>query len=1181
MAIEKIQDLFVRDIHRDIREVIKVDQTDETVIRTEIEEYIVTRTIRDSFIEILERYREAPLKPSDRMAVWISGFFGSGKSSFAKLLGLALANRPLGHNAVADLLAQRIADPKATVLLTTIAEKIPTNAVIFDVATDRGVMHGNQMLTEIMYRQLLKHFGYASDLDLAELEITLEGDGRLEEFAKTYGRLYPNKEWNRDKNKIALAMNEASRVMQELDRITYPAADSWVKGVKERADISPNLLAERCKELCLRRGENRSLAFVIDEVGQFVARSVDKMLDLQGVVQALGRVGQGKFWVIVTSQERLNELVSGLDDSRVELARLMDRFLPPVHLEPSDISEVTSKRVLAKKAEAEKDLGDRFERNRGSLTANTALSADIRLPELTRQAFIDLYPMLPYQVDLVIHVVSGLRTQGGASRHVGGANRTVIKLSQQLLAHPKVGLGEHPVGDLVRIDHIYDLVRDNIDSDIRDKIDRIPSEISHPMAQPVAKAICLLQFVKSVHRTAENIAAALYSAVGGDSRQAEVCQALDALLAAHKIRKGDDGYRIPTPAEDDWETRRAALKPHRSDANKIIRDIIVEKLWQPQPQYTLLNTRVFKGGMFLDGRERVKGDIEFHVLLADDKSDFDRQVAEARRRSQAERESVLWVVQLDERISSKVTEVFQSQEMLSKHERSAQTTVETRLVAEEARRRDDNKGEISRLLQQAFLNGSVFFQGGDRSPDENDRTVVKAAEGVMADALPQVFNRFQMGAARVARSDLVALVENADLRGLPAVFTTLKLLRIESGTPVLVTDSGPLFEMLTWISNKNDYGITPQGKALDAEYGKAPYGWEFDVVKLFALCLLRAGQVVVTSQGQTLESVEALTAKEVFTNNNLFRAATFRPKKSIDFAEILKAADAYKKTFGEQIKEVEQGVVAAAIRVKSTERQKDLLAVHALLEKHRLPGSEVFSGAISQMDQLSTAREEEAILGFSGCHAALKDALGRAAEIQGALTDPQLLMLRRAQGVLSGRWPFLAGESDLDNEDRTAAEKLEDLMQKESFYRELPAIDQLSTRLEKLYANRFQTAIDARANCYKQAVEHLHGTPGWEQIDADRQGRIAQPLTTRAVTDVPMSVPIPQLRADVDACPKRLADAVAEVHRLVEGDRVVVVKAAGHFSAGIDTTEQLEAALEGLRDECLHHIGKNKRVLIQ
>ena len=182
--------------------------------------------------------------------------------------------------------------------------------------------------------------------------------------------------------------------------------------------------------------------FVVDEVGQFVARDVQKMLDLQAIVQSLGVKGRGKHWVVVTSQEKLGELVSGLDDKKIELARLMDRFPLQVHLEPSDISEVTSRRVLSKNAAAQAALGKLFDEHRGRLTEHTRLTADIKLPELTRDSFIDLYPLLPYQIDLIIQVVSGLRTQGGASKHVGGANRTIIKLAQQLLINPAVNLAD-------------------------------------------------------------------------------------------------------------------------------------------------------------------------------------------------------------------------------------------------------------------------------------------------------------------------------------------------------------------------------------------------------------------------------------------------------------------------------------------------------------------------------------------------------------------------------------------------------------------------------------------------------------------------------------------------------------------------------------------------------------------
>jgi len=125
-------------------------------------------------------------------------------------------------------------------------------------------------------------------------------------------------------------------------------ADSWVKAVKNRLTSPPGKLAERANELMKRRRPGQALMFVVDEVGQFVARDVQKMLDLQAVVQSLGVKGRGKHWIVVTSQEKLGELVSGLDDKKIELARLMDRFPLQVHLEPSDISEVTSRRFCQK-----------------------------------------------------------------------------------------------------------------------------------------------------------------------------------------------------------------------------------------------------------------------------------------------------------------------------------------------------------------------------------------------------------------------------------------------------------------------------------------------------------------------------------------------------------------------------------------------------------------------------------------------------------------------------------------------------------------------------------------------------------------------------------------------------------------------------------------------------------------
>ena len=93
MTTQLIKTLFANDIHRRIEEVIKVDQTSDDILRDEINEYVVTDAIRSHYTNIFDAYRETPNKPHEGIAIWVSGFFGSGKSSFAKMLGLSIENR--------------------------------------------------------------------------------------------------------------------------------------------------------------------------------------------------------------------------------------------------------------------------------------------------------------------------------------------------------------------------------------------------------------------------------------------------------------------------------------------------------------------------------------------------------------------------------------------------------------------------------------------------------------------------------------------------------------------------------------------------------------------------------------------------------------------------------------------------------------------------------------------------------------------------------------------------------------------------------------------------------------------------------------------------------------------------------------------------------------------------------
>jgi hypothetical protein len=1175
-----IKNLFANDIHRRIEEVIKVDQTDQEIIRDEITEYVVTDAIRTHYTGIFEAYREAPNKPTDGVSIWVSGFFGSGKSSFAKMLGLAIANRTVAGESTAERFAARAGDKKLQVLLKAITEKIPTHAVIFDVSTDRGIRSGNQTLTEIMYGLFLQSLGYAKDLDLSELEIGLEEKGELARFEKEYKRLF-KKDWASEKGKIAFALSEASRVLHSLDPDTYPVADSWVKAVKNKADITPGKLADRAGELMKRRKPGRSLMFVVDEVGQFVARDVQKMLDLQAIVQQLGVKGRGKHWVVITSQEKLGELVSGLDDKKIELARLMDRFPLQVHLEPSDISEVTSRRVLSKNAAAQTALGKLFDEHRGRLTEHTRLTADIKLPELTREAFIDLYPLLPYQIDLIIQVVSGLRTQGGASKHVGGANRTIIKLAQQLLINPAVNLADSSLGDLVRLDHVYDLVEGNIGSEVRAKIAAISKVVDHPLAQPGAKVICLLQYVKSVHRSAENIAAALHGSVGGDSQLASVKEALRALEAAHQVRHGDDGYRIPSPAEDDWERLRNGISPKPGDSHRVYQEVL-SGFWQPQPSHTLFDTKSFKAGLAIHGREITAGDMMFQVHLAEDGKDFDALAAELRMRSQQERKHVFWAIALTDSIDRETVELFRSKEMLARKERETKGEDTPALIAEERVRLRRHSDELRRLVKAAALSGRIYFRGNDRSPGDRAIDVGKTAAEVLGQVLPEVFDRFKEAAAKATdvKKGTDALFTAENLQGLPSVFGNIGLLRDEKGKTVFRTESGTLKEVLDRIEERANYGDTASGRYLADEFAKEPFGWDFEVVRLLVLSLLRAGKIEATSKGQMLDTVTGVEARDTFSNNNLFRQASFRPKKGIEFEELVKASEAFRDTFGSEVKELNAGTIVSELRKEVARNEDTVSSALATLTAHRLPGGAVLEGAIGQMKAILRGSEDNAIATFNTSHRSIKDAIKRAVELEQVLNEPRLHDLeraRKAQGVL---WGFLSQESGISEDLRTRASSLEDLLARETFFKELPAIEQHTRALETEYARSFDDALDARVAVYTKAFDKLIKTPGWSEIDEDQQHRLAEPFERFQKRDAER-VPIPQLRADRDACDGRLRAAVAELRRTIDGERVVTVSVGSYFAGGVETEEQLEAALDGVREECARLIGEGKKVIVQ
>jgi len=1242
----RILDLFDRPVARQIEEVVKVDQTNPGAVYEEISEYVVTDTIRRYFTDILDRYDETPNKPHEGIGIWISGFFGSGKSSFAKILGYVLEGRELPGIDARELFLQRAQDDKIQALLTGIAARIPTTAVIFDVSTDRGVRSGSEKITEIMYRAFLRNLGYADDLGLAELEIALEGDKpeRLGPFVSAYEARY-NRLWAEGKKVTAFAINQASAIMHDLEPDTYPQADSWAKAKRE-VDVSPNLLAERVFALMERRREGRSVLFVIDEVGQYVSRSVDKILDLQGVVQALGRVGRdralqgkgtGQAWVAVTSQEKLNEIVSSLDDKRVELARLQDRFPLRVDLAPQDISEVTSRRVLTKTAAAEAELMALYSAHQHTLTARTRIQSDIPRATLSAIDFANLYPFLPYQVDLVISIVSGLRNQPGANRATGGSNRTIIKLAQQVLINGRVNLGEKPVGALVTLDMIYDLTEGNLTYERRQDIAEIARAVevaaSSATDDPdspfhtadgatilrVAKAITLLGFIRDTPATAENIAAVLYPTLAADSLQPTVQVAIDALVQGCSIKPTDSGYQMLSAEGKQWEEERLGIALRDADYSRQQKDVLTPLLDGLSYRYKDLKT--VKPTLYVS-EERLgkEGDVALRLVLADEGPEFAEDCDAARGRSRTEPAGAVWVLKRGANVDRWTEEMHRSKEMVARHERQTRTAEEGKLLGDEKERQKDAGSRLTVALTDALLSGRAYHDGVEYDIRGLGNDIRDAFTRLFEKIVPDAYPKFGLAAVKVKGDEADVLLASANLSGLPPVFYSgsegLRLVTEQGGKASIDTTAPAVKEVLDYIVGRAAYSDRATGKGLEAHFTGLDYGWDLDVVRLIVAALFRAGQIEVYAQGAPFRDYRNAAAREPFTRTPAFRAAAFLPRSGgITIQEKVAAAKAYQAIYGEDV-ELDEGMLAEAIKRRLGEEQPILVRLSTLLRTKKLPGEEQMTQTLATCQGIVQGDTEDAVKGFAASAATLREGLGLARRLHEATTDSNLAVLDRAHAALDRAWPPLrndiapvpAGDPDPwfgipfhDDRLDAIATRLDDNMGAESWYNRLADIATDTMTLEQAYRDRYKGAAEEYCTAYAGAQEELRAHPDWPILDEATQDRVLGPLKPRwphildAVPDggLPFAPSLPELRESLTGVGFRegearrlLEEALAPPTETIQRVRVrdYLGTAIGRQDPDEEierVAERLDDALQTLRSECLRLVAEGARVILE
>lgn len=1222
--MKTVGDLLHRDLNRKIEEIIQVDQADEQSVYDEITEYIATDSIRSQYYDLFKAIADAPSEPQEGIGVWVSGFFGSGKSSFAKYLGYALQNRSFRGEPFADLFKTQIEDDRVSNLLDLINAKTPTEVILFEIAKERDTRKVTERIAELMYTVLLRELDYAEDFDIAELEIELEAEGKLDKFTQTCKKLH-NQDW-RMVRKGAQKVSRASAVLHALDKVTYPSADSWAHSQRNRdAAITVSKVVQRTFELWGRRRPGKALVFIIDEVGQHVARSGDKIEDLRATVEEFGKVGKNLLkqrkisapcWIVITSQEKLEEVVSALgDERRIDLAKLQDRFHHRVDLAPSDIREVATKRVLAKKDDAEKPLKKLFADNQGALNAALRLERTARRTDIGENDFVQFYPYPPHYIDLCIGIMSGIRLQPGAPRHYGGSNRTIIKQAYEMLVSDRTAFAKKPVGSLVTLDKVFELVEGNLSNEKRTDIHDIQQRFKDDAddggwSSRVAKVVCLLEFIRDLPRTEANIAASLVDQVGDATPLTEVKEAVDRLHAAKFIRNTEDGWKLQTAQEKNWTNERSAyLDPKPRDQTDIKKEL-VEQIFDDSDfkKYHYQTYRTFRVGIRVDNSQvGDEGDLMLSLCIAEDADDLTKRLPEVRdeSRQKSHENDLYWLFCLTPEIDETIKQLFASRKMVEKYDqlRAANkiNADEATCLQDEKKAQHDYETRLREKLTEAMEKGCGMFRGVQKDASSLGKNLSEIMKKLFAYAVPFLYPKLEMGARRLDGNEADQLLKAADLKALPNVFYAgdngLALVLKEGAKNVISTTAPVAKEVLDYLKSEHSYGNkeTRMGKALERRFCGIGYGWEQDMVRLILAALFRANEIEVAYQGNRFANYQDPASRAPFTKVPAFRSSLFSPRQSVGLKTLTQAVQQLEDLIGEEV-DVEEGAIATAFKKVAAEELEKLYPLKALAEAHRLPVVPLLTEYQQTLCGIQASASDDCVRILTETGAIFAGTRETVRKLREALNEKAIETLRQARLMTELVWPRFSAHCS-SPEIMQCVTDVKNLLTGDDFAGSLALIQEKMKAVLDAYRHAYLALFDRREDVYQKAVEEIRNRPEWEPLaktNKDMAESLIAPLLTRVGSKEDKSAvgagsslgnaTLTEMQSDLAAVDGLRSSALVKLQEFSMGADskapVRRVRVADIFNRPIQTQKDLEAVIEQLRDSLQKFIDEGATIIL-
>jgi len=1201
-----IRDLFVSDVTRDIPPVVYFHEQTPQKLADEVAEYIITggwpeehpnhrrvpNGIHEQYVCLLRAITAELDKPGgpELPASWISGFYGSGKSSFAKLLGLALDGvaLPSGTSLVEALLA-RDTSPRASELRKAwhlLRQKIDPIAVVYDIGS---FGRDNEHIHSATVRQVQRRLGYCTqDPLVADFELKLEREGKWQRFLQVAKEVL-GKPWDEVKDK-PMAEEDFSLVMSQMYPERYSDPMSWYTsraGTHARSE-SPEEAVAAIRDMLRFRSPSSTLFIVVDEVSQYVLANKDRVDRLRAFASALGGTLKGKAWLLALGQQKLDEEA---DDSFLVWAK--DRFPPKlrVHLAATNIRDVVHKRLLQKDPEKVDTLRKLFDKHRADLKL-FAYGCEAVTPE----EFVEVYPMLPGHIDLLLQITSALRTRSARAQGDDQAIRGLLQLLGELFRSQ--GLADMPVGSLVTLDQIYEVQYTALDSDVQASMARILDRCSDDASEllpRVAKAVALLELIQeTVPTDAKLVAQCLFDRLDRGSLLGPVTEALEELRRRNLLGYSErHGYKIQSSAAEEWERERRDIPVARETISDTVRESLKYLLASPErPKH---QGRPFPwAGIFSDGR-RLK-----NVILEDPRDeasvrvDFRFLAREERTEStwvkrsaeQALENHLVWVSGDTDQLDHNVRELTRSRAMVRKYEPRKVSLSPPRklLLQQEKNRMEDLEGTVRDSVAAAWMAGQIFFRGRPINPSDHGATFPLCINAAASRVLPELFPH--LVATSISPAELTQLLE-PELSGPSPKFLTgeLGILELDGGRYV-PTCSGVIPRRVQEYIDAEG-GIS--GTTLLAKFGAPPYGYTANVVKACVAGLLRAGKLRIQPEGGAeITAIRDAGVRELFDKDRPLRRATLFPAGDDDIGPQARAriCKFFERYLAHTMDREDHHIADAVAQhfPAQAQRLRDVLTRLSRLPDAPEPPATLTTLSDVLEQCVRTCRQTEPTVKLVKKHLdKLRDGFELLNLYDAELTSEAIGAVRDAAEVQNYQAKQLLEVAQVDSEVRAAIERVDSHLEAERPWRDIAALGGDLDTIREAYRTERARLLQRQEQQAEQARARVKAREGFSTLSADDSHKVLRPLTEALTntTDDAVAPPLSALADPFALALRRAEDAANE--RLDEilcaGDQPMVQKVDLSLrNRELKDEADVEALLDEIRTRLLGVIKTNARV---